>query len=160
MLEKLVGEVAKTVPAGATTDESWGRAYVQVEALLLTLSHKFEEVHSNWQMADDPERISSVCASVVLAVAAVLLHPPSAATEARIKSDFTHLTKHMKAGTFVAACEVDSFAAEFPDAARAWSLLCELGQPQSGDNASEGGTTPGRAELTAAIKRHKDTIER
>lgn len=99
-------------------------------------------------MADDPQRISSVCASVVLAVAAVLLHPPSAATEARIKSDLTHLTKHMKAGTFVGACEVDSFAAEFPDAARAWSLLCELGQPQSGD-AKEGTkrAAPTRPEL-------------
>lgn len=128
MLETIVRDVAEAAPAGAMADESWARAYVQVEALLLTLSGAFEDVHTDWLMADDAGRVNGVSASVILAVAAVLLQPPSATTRARITGDLAHLKKHMQAGTFSHACAEDSFAAEFPVAARAWSLLCELGQ--------------------------------
>ncbi len=46
-LEEIVQGVAATVPAAGrnATDASWLRAYVNIEALLLTLSHQFEQVN-------------------------------------------------------------------------------------------------------------------
>ena len=90
-LESLV----RAVPAGpfAADEQGWLRAYAHVEALLLTLSSAFEQAHDAWTMADLPERIGGVCASAVLAVAAVLLHPPGAATGRRVADDKTCLQR-------------------------------------------------------------------
>ena len=79
-LEGIVRTVAGTVPAKAT-GASWMRAYTHVEALLLTLSHAFEQADDNWRYADSPARIASVSASVVLATGestATLTHSLSA----------------------------------------------------------------------------------
>jgi hypothetical protein len=128
-LEKLVAAVAATVPASPTAT-SWSRAYAHVEALLLTLSTRFEEAHDNWQYADDPERIESACASVVLAAGAVLLHPPAGAAGRRLAADKAGLAAHIEAGSFVGlGPDADGFGERFPDAARAWQQLLRLGDP-------------------------------
>jgi hypothetical protein len=46
-LEEIVQTVAATIPAAGckATDASWLRAYMNVEALLLTLSHQFEQAN-------------------------------------------------------------------------------------------------------------------
>ena len=99
-------------------DAAWRRAYTHVEALALTLSQQFEGVHRNWQMADDAGRLASVSARIILAIAAVLLHPPSEASKAHLATDLSHIKRHIQAGTFVeSGPESDGFGEEFPEAA-------------------------------------------
>ena len=130
-LETLVGEVAAmTPPPGYVTSEAiWQRAYMHVEALVLTLSHAHENAHDDWLFADDSGRITSVCASIVAAVGEVLLRAPSVKTRSLVASDASHLAHHLKSGSFAdtITCD-DDFEAECPQAARTWKELCALGQ--------------------------------
>ena len=156
-LEKLTATVAKTAPKGAATDAAWRRAYTHVEALALTLSQQFEEVHRNWQMADDAGRLRSVSASIILAIAAVLLHPPSEASKDHLAADLGHIKRHIQAGTFVeSGPECDGFGEEFPEAAQAWERLCALGDATAAAGA-RGGSDDGGG---AAAKRHKGEAKR
>jgi hypothetical protein len=167
-LEKLIGTVAATVPPASATsdDERWRRAYTNVEALVLTLSEQFEEVDDNWQYADDPERVESVCASVILTIGAVLLHAPSVATRRELSDNWAEISRHMKAGSFVSGIRDDDFKTKFPDACRAWELLISAEfapAPAAGGGGGGGcegsaGPPPGKKALLAQLKKHKGTV--
>ena len=139
-LEELARTVWAAVPAAGTAagtaavaEQSWRRAYTSVEALLLTLSTAFEQAHDSWHYADGAGRLADVCASIVLVAAAVLLHPPSAASKQQIVSDAAYLKRHLAAGTFVEiGPESDDFDEFYPEAAQAWTLLLQIGEsPQA-----------------------------
>ena len=157
-LEGIVRTVAAAVPAAGAkaTHASWLRAYTNVEALLLTLSGSFEQADDNWRYADDPPRITSLSASIVLTIGAVLLNPPSEAARDRLTADASHISRHIHAGSFTEDVEADGFGDEHPDAARTWGLLQDIGA-QGGASAGEKRDAPGsgKRELSAALKRHK-----
>ncbi len=127
VLEKLA---AREVPSGPfSCPDAWMRAYTCAEALLLTLSQAFEQAHDSWHFADDPARVSGAIASVVNALAGVLLHPPTPDTTQRIVDERDHLRRHLKAGSFVGIMEGDEhFASQFPEAAANWKLLLQVGE--------------------------------
>eukprot|EP01043_Picozoa_sp_COSAG02_P059961 COSAG02_NODE_7741_length_2866_cov_1.542630_2_plen_124_part_00 len=106
---------------------------------------------------------------VFLLAGAVLLNPTSDATLERVESDAKYLRRHIAAGSFASDLTRNSFAEIHPDAARMWTLL----QPRfvlftgagttetTGTVATSGAkracdSAPGKRELRAALKRHKE----
>jgi hypothetical protein len=129
-LEKMATELKATVKLPVTA-ESWLCSYLYAEALMLTLSDKFESTHSDWGMADDPPRIHKVCAKIMLTFSSILLNPgPPSVVAPRLLKDAAHFLLHLKAGTFVQ--EHEEFTEAFPMAVDAWKkLLSSLGEKTS-----------------------------
>jgi hypothetical protein len=110
----------------ANDDDNWKIAYENAQALILTLSEKFESVHHGWKMVDLPESIIEVCAKIVLIVGSVLLRPPSLACKAICERDKAFLGEHLMAGTFVdEISDNEDFDEEHPVASAVWKHLRE-----------------------------------
>ena len=95
--------------------------------MILTLSEKFENAHSDWTTIDSPEPILEVCAKIVLIVGSVLLHPPSQACKVICERDKAFLGEYLLTGTFVSAIsnDEDYFEEDHPVASGIWKELQE-----------------------------------
>ncbi|CAB9498746.1 expressed unknown protein [Seminavis robusta] len=121
-LEKLVQNVSSA--AKKNKKNNWRKAYIQVHALILTLSDNFEASNNSWTFTDDCERQDKIAKNIVQVVASVLLHPPSNAMKALVDKDMTtSLREHLKAGSFTQFVEEDEFAEDYPKLFEAWTQL-------------------------------------
>ena len=121
-LAKLVKEVSNAVSANNNSN-NWRSAYNQVQALILTMSNKFEGEKDGWIYTYDPERLCVVTACIVKVVGSVLLHPPSEEAKAAVQKDMDFLRGHLKEGSFVQIIDGDDFEEEHSEAFQIWKEL-------------------------------------
>jgi hypothetical protein len=151
-------KLARVIPAGPfSCEESWLDAYAKTEALLLTLSMNFEEAHDNWRYADDPERISGACASLITAFASVLLHPPSESSAQRLADEKDYLRQHLEACSLTLHTDDEGgcrgFEEMFPEAAATWELLLKVGElVLPGADATSAAAASGRSKKKQRVQ--------